>query len=168
VKIDEILKLIFMNRIIILVAITLTVISCEKSPVEQTNPVVATVENNGSPAQKSLIDIPLQGSWRLIEYYEDNGTGSGRWVAPDFKEMIRFDKNGEFGFAETFPLYSYGYQTYITENDGFVMFFPGVLNAKGMGDTYQYMLESPDRLVFFPICKENCMRRYELIETVDE
>jgi len=156
-----------MKQIIIFAAVTFIVLGCQKSSVELNYRTGTRIGNNGSPAQKDITYMPLKGTWRLIGYWQDNGTGSGNWVTPGFKETISFDDGGKFAFAGTFPLSNYNYESYITENDGFVYFFPGVLNQKGMGDTYQYMLESPTTLVFFPICRENCIRRYELITELE-
>ena len=152
-----------MKRVIMFAAILVFVIGCEKSPVVgHENTSLVNTEPFGSPAKYVNVFMPLKGTWDLTEYYSDNGTGDGSWVAADFAETIYFGENGKFHCTETFPLYSSQYSRYVTDNDGFVGFFRGMQNSEGSGDVYRYALELPTQLVFYPLCREGCARRYQL------
>jgi hypothetical protein len=150
-----------MKGIITFAAVSMLMIGCERSAVvDYGNGGNTNAE--GSPAKAVKIDLPIKGTWDLVAFYVDNGTGTGSWVAADFTETIYFGEYDKFRCTETFPLYSYQYSRYVTENDGFVIFFPGVQSGDGAGDSYRYLLESPTQLVFYPQCRENCARRYQL------
>ena len=152
-----------MKWTIILAVLATSVIACEKSPdLKSTTGGVITLYDDESFAKKQITDMPISGTWDLVELYIDNGTGEGTWITPQFSETICFNADRSFLSSRTFPLYGYGYTNYITDNDGTVFFMPSYFHAEGRLDGYRYQLESPTQLLFFPICKENCPRRYQL------
>lgn len=138
-----------MKWITTFLAIAMIAIACEKSPMTNEQGVVAAASAKTSG---------LVGTWTLVQYYRDNGTGNGQWIVPDFTETISFGEEGNFSSSPSFPLYSYGYNSYVAK-EGLIAFYPGTGNGN---DTYQYVMESPTQLLFYPKCRETCTRRYVL------
>ena len=137
-----------MKSITTFLAIAMMAIACEKSPM---------INEQGVVAAASAKSSGLVGTWYLLQYYQDNGTGNGQWVTPDFVETLMFGSEGEFSATMTFPLAGYGYTSFLVK-DNAIVFFPSKTND----NAYQYVLESPTQLLFFPRCRENCARRYVL------
>jgi hypothetical protein len=115
------------------------------------------INEQGVVAAASAKASGLVGNWYLLQYYQDNGTGSGQWITPDFVETLTFGSEGEFSATMTFPLFGYGYTSFLVK-DNSIVFFPSKTND----NAYQYVLESPTQLLFFPRCRETCTRRYVL------
>jgi len=136
-----------MKWIITCLAIVSCTIACKKSPL---------TEDQGMVAAASAKTNGLVGTWTLVQYYQDTGTGSGQWIVPDFVETISFTSEGEFSSSASFPLSGYGYTRYVAK-DRLIAFY-----SNNGSDTYEYLPESPTRLLFFPKCRETCTRRYVL------
>ncbi|MER3498610.1 MAG: hypothetical protein C4308_08255 [Chitinophagaceae bacterium] len=136
-----------MKSIITFLAIALTVIACEKSPMDSQ---VAGV-NEQSPKEGSIV-----GTWKLTEYYQDISTGTGQWVPANFNEYMIFGEDGSFSTTPTSPIYSRGYTRWTTKPN-LVAFAPGT--EKGGYDYYQYAI-SGNQLIFYPRCREMCMCKY--------
>lgn len=134
--------------ITILAVVICTTIACEKSS-SDTMVAGARGEVKGN----------LVGTWELIQYYEQDGAGNGGWKTPTFTETISFGSDGSFSSTPTFPMYSAGYTRYETKDMGWVTLFR---SESQTGDRFQYVLESPTQLLFYPTCREQCMRRYQL------
>ena len=145
-----------MKWIITILAIACTTVACEKtSPLVENKDVKDVAVAGVREETKGLV-----GTWQLLSYWEDAGNGTGRWVNADFNETIMFGADGSFSSTPTFPLYDRNYSKYITKDNGFVSFYPAVLTTDG--DRYQYTLASPTELLFYPLCRETCVRRYQL------
>jgi hypothetical protein len=138
-----------MKSIISFLAIAFSVIACEKSPM--TDPKVAGV--SGTVKETGIV-----GTWKLTDYWQDVGNGTGQWIPADFDETITFGSDGSFSSTPSFPLYSHGYYKYATKN-GNIVFYPG---DDASGDIYQYNLAG-GQMIFYPRCREMCMRRYVLV-----
>lgn len=146
-----------MKQIITFLAIACLAIACQKSPLiekQSNSTLVAGAKGDAKGDAKGLV-----GTWQLTEYWADNGTGNGQWISANFEEQIVFGDDGSFRSTPTFPLYPRNYMTYVTKGSGYVTFFS---DKSETGDQYQYTLETPTQLLFFPICRENCARRYQL------
>jgi hypothetical protein len=139
-----------MKQLITFLAIAILAVACEKSTIENEKLV-------GAATQKVA---GIVGTWKLVAYWEDFGNGSGRWVTPDFTETITFGAEGGFTSSPNFPLYSRGYTSYVAKETQ-IAFYPNT-SGNAMDDTYQYSLQN-SALVFYPRCKEQCMRMYQLV-----
>jgi hypothetical protein len=140
-----------MKRIITSLAIAFLAIACEKSSALSNDKQVA-----GSGGEVSGV----VGTWKLVAFWEDVGNGTGRWVTPSYTETITFGAEGSFSASASFPLYSYGYTNYVAK-PGLIVFSPAT-SPNVSGDTYQYSMQGAT-LVFYPRCREQCMRMYQLM-----
>jgi hypothetical protein len=140
-----------MKQIVTFLAIAFLAVACEKSSALGSDKQVAGTghETNG-----------IIGTWKLVAYLEDIGNGTGKWVTPNFTETITFSAEGSFNASPSFPLYSFGYTNYVAK-PGLIVFSPAT-SANVSGDTYQYSIQN-STLVFYPRCREQCMRMYQLI-----
>ena len=141
-----------MKWTITLLAIVLTTIACKKTVLDENiqKAVAAASAENAS----------VVGTWIMTEYYQDFGNGSGVWssVDPQDPENIVFSANSNFSATSNSPLTQFvGYKVL---EGGTIGFF----TATGFSDTSPYTLESATQLLIKPRCRENCMRRYQLID----
>ena len=140
-----------MKWIITFLAIATCTIACEKSSM--------MVDASRGEMKTGEAKNELVGSWKLIQYFESDGAGNGTWKTPAYDETISFGSDGSFSSTPTFPLYGMNYNHYAVKNSGTVLLFKP---ESASGDPYQYVLESPTQLLFYPACREQCMRRYQL------
>ena len=142
----------------ILLAFTLAITAgCEKSN-DIADPETK-IKVAGDPAEKNT----LTGTWRLVEYYQDRGDGTGQWVgATDAdREQITFAASGEVSFSSNSPLANRGFNRYRIIDGNHVELYS---SANGdMKEIFYYNRESNDQLIFNPQCRENCSRRYKLV-----
>jgi hypothetical protein len=142
----------------ILLAFTLAITAgCEKSN-DIADPETK-IKAAGDPIEKNT----LTGTWRLIEYYQDRGDGTGQWVgATDAdREQITFSASGEVSFSSNSPLANRGFNRYRIIDGNHVELYS---SANGdMKEIFYYNSESDDQLIFNPQCRENCSRRYKLV-----
>ena len=114
---------------------------------------------------KSSLTDPLEtnqltGTWRLIEYFQDKGDGSGYWAGATDVDEITFTASGELKVSANSPLAHRGYNRYRILDKNHVELYSTSSENK---ETYFFNRESDKRLLFNPQCRENCSRRYELI-----
>lgn len=139
-----------MKRFITFLAISIMVVACEKSTIEnQTQVGAATQKTSG-----------IVGTWKLVAYWSSVGNGTGNWVTPDFTETITFGAEGSFTSSPSFPLYSRGYTGYLAKETQ-IAFSPAT-SMNGIDDSYSYSL-SNSTLTFYPRCRETCTRVYQLV-----
>ena len=142
----------------ILLAFTLAITAgCEKSN-DIADPETK-IKAAGDPVEKNT----LTGTWRLVEYYQDRGDGTGQWVgATDAdREQITFSASGEVSFSSNSPLANRGFNRYRIIDGNHVELYS---SANGdMKEIFYYNRESNDQLIFNPQCRENCSRRYKLV-----
>ena len=141
-----------MKWTITLLAIVFITIACNKSAVDEniSKAVAAASEENAS----------VVGTWKMTEYFQDYGNGSGAWLSadPQDPENIVFSANSNFSATTNSPLTQF--VSYKVLEGGMIGFF----TATGFSDTFPYALESTTQLLIKPRCRENCMRRYQLID----
>lgn len=142
-----------MKWTITLLAIVFTTIACQKSALDEniSQAVAGVSEENAS----------LVGTWKMTEYYQDLGNGTGTWqqADPQDPESIVFSVNGSFAATSNSPLARFS--SYKVNEGGMIGFF----TSSGFTDTFPYTLESATQLLIKPRCRENCMRRYQLIDS---
>ena len=139
-----------MKQIITFLAIAFSAVACEKTGINNEKQVGAASEKVSG----------IVGTWQLVAYWEDVGTGSGRWVTPNYDERISFSAEGGFTSSPSFPLYVYGYNKYVAK-ENLVVFFPSS-SGNSTDDSFQYSLNG-STMVFYPRCREQCMRMYKLV-----
>ena len=141
-----------MKWTITLLAIVFTTIACKKTALDE----------NVSKAVAAASDqtASVVGTWRMIEYFQDYGNGTGAWLPSDTQdpEIIVFSASGGFSATSNSPLSRFS--SYKVQEDGLIGFF----TSTGFSDSFPYTLESVTNLVIKPRCRENCMRRYELVD----
>ena len=140
-----------MKWIITFLAMVVITVACEKSPM---------INNGQVDASSGQVKggNELVGTWKMFTYYADNGTGSGTWQPGNtVNDVITFGENGSFSATSESPLGNMGYDRYAGKGNGSVTLYN---TRTGEADTYQYVLESSSQLLFYPHCRENCMRRY--------
>ena len=144
----------------IILAFTLAIAAgCEKSN-DVADDAVTKIQANGNDG---TLKNSLTGTWRLVEYYQDRGDGTGQWVgATDAdRETITFSASGEVTFSSNSPLANRGFNRYRIVDGNHVELYS---SANGdMIDIFYYNRESSDQLIFNPQCRENCSRRYKLV-----
>src|SRR5262245_5764555 len=139
-----------MKQIVTFLAIALLAVACEKS---------SALSNDKQVAGAGHEISGIVGTWKLVAYWEDVGNGTGKWVTPNFTETITFNAEGGFSATPSFPLYALGYTDYVAK-PGLIVFSPAT-STNVSGDTYQYSMQNAT-LVFYPHCREQCMRMYQL------
>lgn len=143
----------------ILLAFTLAVTAgCEKS-----NDVAdqqTKLQADADPANKNT----LAGTWRLFEYFQDRGDGTGSWIgATDTqREELTFTTDGKLSFSSNSPLVGRGFDRYKIIDANHVELYSS--SNADMRDVFYYHRESATQLIFNPQCRENCSRRYALVD----
>jgi hypothetical protein len=142
-----------MKWTITLLAIVFTTIACKKTALDE--------NISKAVASASEQDASVLGTWRLTEYFLDYGNGTGAWQQADSQnpESIVFSATGDFSASSNSPLFRF--TSYKVQEDGMIGFF----TSTGFADAFPYTLESATQLLIKPLCRENCMRRYQLIES---
>ena len=142
----------------ILFAFTLAIAAgCEKS-----NEVVdqdVKAQATGDPTVKNT----LTGTWRLFEYFQDRGDGTGQWIgATDAEaEQITFTAAGEVSFSSNSPLANRGFNRYRIVDANHVELYSSTNGD--MRERFYFTRESDVQLIFNPLCRENCSRRYKKV-----
>lgn len=131
---------------------------CEKSN-DVADPVTKIQANDNPSTDKNT----LTGTWRLFEYFQDRGDGTGKWVAATDaeREQITFTASGEVSFSSNSPLANRGFNRYrIIDANHVELYSASNADTK---EIFYYNRESNDQLIFNPQCRENCSRRYKLV-----
>jgi hypothetical protein len=136
--------------------------SCTKSTLSSEKPQVKEATSSGS--ENVYLKNDVLGSWLLVEYYEDHGDGTGNWIKVNdpLHEDINFHADGSFLANSEFPVFKMKNYTHYTIVDS------ATINLSSAGSeqstTFHFVRESETSLVFHPLCRENCSRRYKLIK----
>ena len=135
--------------------------SCEKSTFSNESP--QTKDATSAGAETETQKNTVLGSWLLVEYYEDRGDGTGQWikVQDPMHEDINFYTDGSFRANSTFSIFQTNNYTHYTIVDSEKI---NLSSSSGQNSTFRYTRESETSLVFHPLCRENCARRYKLIQ----
>ncbi len=142
----------------LLFALTIVVATaCEKSNNTPNNTDLTVTAAASDPVKQSLV-----GTWRLVEYWEDQGNGTGHWVAATDPDEITFTADGQVKVSGNSPLASRGYNRYRVIDGNHVELFSS--SNGDIKETYYYERkgDAPD-LIFNPQCRENCARHYKLV-----
>ncbi|HKP31849.1 MAG TPA: hypothetical protein VJT83_03960 [Chitinophagaceae bacterium] len=136
--------------------------SCTKSTLGSDKPQLTESTPLGSESVPGK--NPVLGSWVLVEYFEDHGDGSGQWITvkDPIHEDINFYADGSFLANSEFPVFknqNYNHYT-IVDGDNIDL----TSSQTGQKATFHYVRESETSLLFHPLCRENCSRRYKLIK----
>jgi len=133
--------------------------SCEKSTVQNEPQLKEAASTIKEPDAKKN---DVLGSWQLVEYYQDNGDGTGKWIAAELHEDIKFSDDGTFHANSQYPVFNiHNYTQYRIVDSASIDLF----GANSEPPTrFHYTRENETSLIFHPVCRENCSRRYKLIQ----
>ncbi|HEY0679279.1 MAG TPA: hypothetical protein VGD17_13405 [Chitinophagaceae bacterium] len=127
---------------------------CEKTNHHSDN--IVKLQSDADPVEQNS----LTGKWRLVEYFQDKGDGTGQWVPATEAEEITFTASGEVIVSSNSPLASRGYNRYRIIDKTHVELYS---TSNENRDIFYYNRESNTSLIFNPQCRENCSRRYQLV-----
>ena len=141
----------------LLLACTLALATaCEKSndkPEEAT--FTASSDAPTDPNNKQT----LVGKWRLVEYWQDQGNGTGQWFQATDPDEITFTADGTVTFSGNSPFASKGFNRY-TIVDAHRVELSG---SSGVKEIFYFDRKSDTELIFNPQCRENCSRKYQKV-----
>lgn len=100
----------------------------------------------------------LVGKWKLVEYWQDRGDGTGVWSAAAETEEVTFTESGEVIVSGNSLLAGRGYDRYRIIDANTVELYSS--SNGDLRETFYYNRESNTSLLFNPKCRENCSRRY--------
>jgi hypothetical protein len=138
-----------MKWIVTLLVVVICTTACQKAPLADNTKQVSGVKGEINN---------LVGTWKMFQWYSDNGTGTGSWMSAAETESITFGADGSFSSTPNSPYHSYGYDKYVAKGSNVVL----TNSIDGFSDAYQYNFESSTQLLMYAKCRENCMRRYQL------
>lgn len=144
----------------IILAFTVAIAAgCEKS-----NDVADDPETRIQASTDPSVKNTITGTWRLVEYFQDRGDGTGTWIgATDAqREQITFTADGKVSFSSNSPLVNRGFDRYRIVDANHVELYSS--SNADMKELYYFNRESDDQLIFNPQCRENCSRRYVRID----
>jgi hypothetical protein len=130
--------------------------SCEKSTIDE----VSTL-NDPRPASNELVKSNVIGTWQLKEFYQDIGNGDGNWTTAPNAEQVSFSSTGDFSSNANFPLADRNFNKYKILDSVRIELYSTQTEDKA---TFYYKRESATSLLFNPLCRENCSRRYTLVQ----
>ena len=139
----------------LLLAFSLTIVAgCKKDTVSADDPKShassdVTGKNN------------LTGTWRVFEFFQDQGDGTGHFVAATIIDEITFTASGELKYSANSPLAGRGFDRYKIIDGNHVQLYS---SSSDKSDIYYYNRETDVYLLFNPQCRENCSRRYKLVD----
>lgn len=103
----------------------------------------------------------LVGKWRLVEYFQDRGDGTGQWFPATETEEVTFTASGEVIVSGNSLLAGRGYNRYrVIDGNHVELYSASNSEAK---DIFYYNRENDTDLIFNPQCRENCARRYKKV-----
>lgn len=131
---------------------------CEKSNVQPEDD--STIQAQATTAAASEKNT-LLGRWQLVEYFQDIGDGTGKWVTATESEEIVFNASGEFKATGNSTLALRGFDRYrIIDGNTVELYSSSNASTK---DTFYYNRKADTELIFNPQCRENCSRKYKLL-----
>lgn len=125
----------------LLLSIVITGIACKKSGVDQ------------------MVNPPIVSTWKMTEYVVHRSDGTFQWqnADPAQPEEITFYASGDFSSNQNFLVHDQGYNKYRIIDSSFIELSSTSTSNKA---TFYYKLETGKQLIFNPVCRENCSRRY--------
>src|SRR2546423_3770338 len=129
--------------------------SCKKSSMDE-SAVVKTQSSSPVDTAKNVV----AGRWQLSEFFQDNGNGQGSWISAQDPEQVSFTASGDFSANQYFTLYNRQFNKYRFVDSIHIELFS---TQSEEAATFYYRRENTTSLLFHPVCKENCARRYKLI-----
>lgn len=146
-----------MKRTLLFALMLALATACEKSNMQPDDTTSLQSENSSITNEKN----GLVGKWRLAEYFQDRGDGTGQWITATEQEEITFTANGEVIISgSNSPLAGKGYNRYRIV-DGNRVELSSTSNSNK--EEYYYNREASNDLIFNPQCRENCSRRYKMV-----
>ncbi|HYF30862.1 MAG TPA: hypothetical protein VD993_07065 [Chitinophagaceae bacterium] len=129
--------------------------ACEKSndAPEDTTLTASTASN---PTDKAV----LVGKWRLVEFFQDRGDGTGQWMPATDPDEVTFTAAGEVMFSGNSPFASKGFSRYRIIDANRVELSSASGDNK---EIFYFDRKSDTELIFNPQCRENCSRRYQKV-----
>ncbi len=134
-----------------------TATACEKS---NAKPEVATLTASSDSPTDPTNKQTLVGKWRLVDYWQDQGNGTGQWIQATDPDEITFTADGNVTFSGNSPFATKGFTRYN------IVDAHRVELSNGSGDVreiFYFDRKSDAELIFNPQCRENCSRRYQKV-----
>ena len=134
-----------------------TATACEKS---NAKPEEATLKASSDSPTDPNNKQTLVGKWRLVEYWQDKGDGTGQWIQATDPDEVTFTADGRVTFSGNSPFASKGFSLYkIVEANKVEL-------SNGSGDVreiFYFNRKSDTELIFNPQYRENCSRKYQKV-----
>ena len=130
--------------------------SCEKSSGSE-----LSISNPATTAKEQTGKNQLVGTWQLKEFFQNIGNGQGKWTIAQDVEQVTFSPEGDFSTNEFFALYDRHFNKYRIVDSTHVELYS---TQHSETVTFFFKRESEASLLFNPICRENCTRRYTLTQ----
>jgi len=105
----------------------------------------------------------IVGKWKLIQYYRDNGDGTGQWLPTDTSNVqtVEFKSNGEFTHNENFVIQESIDRYKFLEPHKILMYSSHSSDSA----KYYYQQDQYPELIFNPLCTEfSCMRKFARLQ----
>ena len=130
--------------------------SCEKSTMDEVSSL-----SDARPTSAEVTKNEVAGTWKLKEFYQNIGNGQGSWTPAQDAEQVSFSREGDFTANTYFSLADRNFNKYRIIDSIHIELYSNQSEQKA---TFYYRKESPTSLLFHPLCRENCARRYTLVE----
>jgi len=130
--------------------------SCEKSSM---NEVAAS--SDPESVSTEVTKNSVAGTWQLKEFYQNIGNGEGNWVSPQNTEQVSFSNSGDFSSNANFSYANRNFNKYRIIDSVRIELYSSQTEDKA---TFFFKRESETSLLFNPLCRENCSRRYTLVQ----
>ena len=142
----------------LLLACTLAIATaCEKS---NDKPEEATLKATADAPTDLNNKQTLVGKWRLVEYWQDLGNGTGQWTQATDPDEITFTADGNVTFSGNSPFASKGFNRYKIVEANKVELSNG---SGAVREIFYFDRKSDTELIFNPQCRENCSRKYQKV-----
>ena len=129
--------------------------SCEKSNANE----VSTL-GDPRPSSAELVKNSVSGTWQLKESFQNIGNGEGNWVTVENAEQVSFSLDGDFSSNTNFSAAYGNFNKYKIVDSVTIELYSTDTADKA---TFHFKRESETSLLFSPLCRENCSRRYTLV-----
>ena len=130
--------------------------SCEKSNASEDS----TLSDPGH-ASTALVKNTVAGTWQLKQTFQNIGNGQGNWVTAENVEQVSFSSNGDFTSNTNFSAAHGNFNKYKIVDAVTIELYSTQTGDKA---TFHFKKENETSLLFSPLCRENCSRRYTLVQ----
>lgn len=126
---------------LLLLSIVITGIACKKSGADE------------------IVNTSIVSTWKMTEYIVHRSDGTTQWLDADpaQPEEITFYASGDFSSNQNFLVHDQGYNKYRIIDSSFIELSSTSTSNKA---TFYYKFENANQLIFNPVCRESCSRRY--------